>query len=64
MPNSTAFFGLKDFNLLRSLSTELIIFQRIIITAASFIAGTAISISAALSLMKGKKADLLTITKD
>lgn len=55
----------KSFNLLRTLSTELTILQRLIIATLSFLAGTTISAAGALSpIWKVRGVDLLSITKE
>lgn len=55
----------KSFNLLRTLSTELTILQRLIIAILSFLAGTTISAAGALSpIWKVRGVDLLSITKE
>ncbi|MFN3396418.1 MAG: ABC transporter permease [Thermodesulfovibrionales bacterium] len=55
----------KSFNLLRTLSTELTLFQRLVIAILSFLAGTTISAVGALSpIWKVRGIDLLSITKE
>ncbi|MFN3480784.1 MAG: ABC transporter permease [Thermodesulfovibrionales bacterium] len=55
----------KSFHLLRTLSTELTLFQRLIIAILSFLAGTTISAVGALSpIWKVRGIDLLSITKE
>lgn len=55
----------KSFNILRTLSTELTVLQRVLIGILSFLAGSAISVTGALSpIWRVKRVDLLSITKD
>lgn len=55
----------KSFNLLRTLSTDLTLIQRLIIAILSFLAGTTISAAGALSpIWKVRGIDLLSITKE
>lgn len=55
----------KSFYILRTVSVELTVIQRILIALLSFIAGLVISVMGALSpIWKIKRTDLLSITKD
>lgn len=55
----------KSFNILRTLSTELTVLQRVLIGILSFLAGSVISVTGALSpIWRVKRVDLLSITKD
>lgn len=55
----------KSFNILKTLSTELTVLQRVLIGLFSFFAGSAISVTGALPpIWRVKRVDLLSITKD
>lgn len=55
----------KSFYIMRTVSVELTVIQRILIALLSFIAGLVISVMGALSpIRKIKRTDLLSITKD
>lgn len=55
----------KSFNILKTLSTELTVLQRVLIGLFSFCAGSAISVTGALPpIWRVKRVDLLSITKD